>query len=252
MRKISSKMLLPIILLSFALASCNGGSSDSVSDSSDNSVDPETTYTVSFDLNYSGAPAAPASQTIQVNGLVAEPAAPTRDGYDFTFWATDLYGADEWDFATEVVTEDMTLYAGWSVGEETQNRIFYVSLPTWWTADNGTVSIYMWKGAQSVVWPGSKMNLVSGSVYNYTIPEPYDEFMFARINPNAPEPLGETAYWGAKTIDLSIELSGSNNLFTIQNTPAWESQSQIADGTWSVYSAQLAFIFSIEKEYIYV
>lgn len=231
MKKLNSMTLLPIILFSFVLASCNGGTNTSGSDNSDTSVDSNTTYTVSFDLNYSGAPAAPASQTIQVDGLVVEPAVPTRSGYDFTFWATDSNGKDEWVFATDVVTADMTLYAKWSEAQ-VQEKNIYVSLPTWWTADNGSVAIYLWKDAENNTWPGVRMNNVTGSIYIYSISLQYTNFMFTRISPNEP-----ITYWGAKTRDLSVEETGSNNLFTISDTAAWESEGKTADGTWSIYSA---------------
>ena len=43
--------------------------------------------------------------------LVSEPAAPTRDGYTFLGWCTAE--GEKWDFAKDVVTADMTLYAKW-------------------------------------------------------------------------------------------------------------------------------------------
>lgn len=43
--------------------------------------------------------------------LVSEPAAPTRDGYTFLGWYTAE--GEKWDFAKDVVTADMTLYAKW-------------------------------------------------------------------------------------------------------------------------------------------
>ncbi len=48
--------------------------------------------------------------------LVSEPAAPTRDGYTFLGWYTAE--GEKWDFAKDVVTADMTLYAKWSVKDD--------------------------------------------------------------------------------------------------------------------------------------
>jgi hypothetical protein len=42
-------------LVSFAVASCNGDSSDSQDSNSNTSADSNTTYTVTFNLNYEGA-----------------------------------------------------------------------------------------------------------------------------------------------------------------------------------------------------
>ena len=44
--------------------------------------------------------------------LVSEPVAPTSDGYTFLGWYTAE--GKKWDFAKDVVTDDMTLYAKWS------------------------------------------------------------------------------------------------------------------------------------------
>lgn len=43
--------------------------------------------------------------------MVSAPAAPTRDGYTFLGWYTAE--GEKWDFAKDVVTADMTLYAKW-------------------------------------------------------------------------------------------------------------------------------------------
>ena len=229
MKNLNSKTLLPIILFSFVLAACNGGPNTSGSDNSVTSVDPNTTYIVSFDLNYSGAPAAPASQTIQANGLVIEPTAPTRSGYDFTFWAADANGTDEWVFATDVVTADITLYAKWSEAQ-VQDKIYYVDIPEFWKADSASVALYAWEGEANNVFPGMRMNNVSGDIYSYSLSSQYTNFIFVRVSPNEP-----TTDWGAKTVDLTVSAAGSNNLFTIAETVQWGNPG--CQGVWSVYSA---------------
>ena len=52
-----------------------------------------------------------ASRYVAKNKMVSEPAAPTRDGYTFLGWYTAE--GEKWDFAKDVVTADMTLYAKW-------------------------------------------------------------------------------------------------------------------------------------------
>lgn len=52
-----------------------------------------------------------APRYVAKNKIVSEPAAPTRDGYTFLGWYTAE--GEKWDFAKEVVTADMTLYAKW-------------------------------------------------------------------------------------------------------------------------------------------
>ena len=56
-----------------------------------------------------------APRYVAKNKIVSEPAAPTRDGYTFLGWYTAE--GEKWDFAKEVVTADMTLYAKWTKNE---------------------------------------------------------------------------------------------------------------------------------------
>ena len=54
------------------------------------------------------------SQTVVVGGKVAEPDAPTKDGYTFDAWYSDLGLTDAWTFSTDTVTTNMMLYAKWT------------------------------------------------------------------------------------------------------------------------------------------
>jgi uncharacterized repeat protein (TIGR02543 family) len=72
-------------------------------------------YTVTFDLNYTDAPSPPKPQEIDAGGNMTPPAAPTRTGgYTFGGWFTDAAGTGAaWDFGTDTVKKDITLYAKW-------------------------------------------------------------------------------------------------------------------------------------------
>ena len=69
-------------------------------------------YTVSFagdEINIS-------SQTIVSHGKATKPVDPVRTHYNFSGWFTDNDTFEnEWDFETETVTQDITLYAKWSI-----------------------------------------------------------------------------------------------------------------------------------------
>lgn len=65
-------------------------------------------WRVAFDAR-GGSYVAP--RYVAKNKMVSEPAAPTRDGYTFLGWYTAE--GEKWDFAKDVVTADMTLYAKW-------------------------------------------------------------------------------------------------------------------------------------------
>jgi len=71
-----------------------------------------SSYTVTFDLNGHGGNA-PANQVVEAGGHVAEPAAPTDADHNFYGWYPDADCTDQWDFAQDVVTAGLTLYAKW-------------------------------------------------------------------------------------------------------------------------------------------
>lgn len=69
------------------------------------------TYTVTFDLNYTGGGI---YKTINVESgeTVSAPTNPSRSGYSFSGWYTKATGGSKFDFDTEI-TENITLYAQW-------------------------------------------------------------------------------------------------------------------------------------------
>ena len=67
--------------------------------------------TVTFNANGGSDVAA---QTVEWNDKATKPADPTRDGYVFTGWYSDEALTKAWDFDTNAVTGNVTLYAGWT------------------------------------------------------------------------------------------------------------------------------------------
>ena len=67
-------------------------------------------FHVSFDTQ-GGTPVE--TQTRMHGELIEEPAAPTREGFEFDGWYLDPGGTMPWDVKEDAVTESMTLYAGW-------------------------------------------------------------------------------------------------------------------------------------------
>jgi uncharacterized protein (TIGR02145 family)/uncharacterized repeat protein (TIGR02543 family) len=68
-------------------------------------------YAVTFD---SKGGAAVSAQSIEHGGKVTEPAAQTRDGYTFGGWFKEATYIDQWIFAADAVTTNVTLYAKWT------------------------------------------------------------------------------------------------------------------------------------------
>ncbi len=72
-------------------------------------------YTVAFNTNGGSAVT---SKKVVANGKVSQPAT-TRVGATLVGWFTDSGFTDQWDFANDVVTGNITLYAKWEVNKYT-------------------------------------------------------------------------------------------------------------------------------------
>lgn len=69
-------------------------------------------YTVSFDANFGGSAEIP-SQTVASGKKLDAPADPTRDGYVLKGWTQDLSLGEYWNFSSDKVKDNFTLYAVW-------------------------------------------------------------------------------------------------------------------------------------------
>ena len=73
----------------------------------------EITYTVSFNLQGHGS--AITNQTIASGGKVTQPTNPSATGYTFGGWYKEAACTNAWNFSTDTVTADTTLYAKWTI-----------------------------------------------------------------------------------------------------------------------------------------
>ena len=69
-------------------------------------------YTITFDSN--GGTPAPEQQIINYGSKAAEPQNVTRSGHTFAGWYKEAGLTNAWNFATDTVTQDITLYAKWT------------------------------------------------------------------------------------------------------------------------------------------
>ena len=74
-------------------------------------------YTVTFDANGHGT--APEDQCIADGGKATNPGNLSTTGYTFGGWYKDADCTNAWDFENDVVTEDITLYAKWTINTHT-------------------------------------------------------------------------------------------------------------------------------------
>ncbi len=69
-------------------------------------------YSVTFDTQ---GGTVVSGQTVSYNTFAATPATPTRTGYTFDGWFDAASGGSEWDFGTDAITDDTTIYAQWTI-----------------------------------------------------------------------------------------------------------------------------------------
>jgi uncharacterized repeat protein (TIGR02543 family) len=75
---------------------------------------PAPTYTVTFNSN--GGSAVSPIQNVAHGSKITAPNPPTKANYTFDGWYKDNELAYDWNFTTDVVTSDITLYAEWRSG----------------------------------------------------------------------------------------------------------------------------------------
>lgn len=68
-------------------------------------------YTVTFDAGGHGT--APDAQTVVTGSKLTKPTDPTAEGYAFDGWYKEEALTNEWDFESDTVTGNITLYAKW-------------------------------------------------------------------------------------------------------------------------------------------
>jgi len=76
-----------------------------------------STYTVTFNANGHGTAPSPVTG-VESGSTIAEPSpAPSATGYTFGGWYKESECANQWDFSTDTVTTNRTLYAKWTATE---------------------------------------------------------------------------------------------------------------------------------------
>ncbi|MGM9645891.1 MAG: flavodoxin [Eubacteriales bacterium] len=105
-KNLFSVLIVCIMCLLFTLTGCNNNVDNNPND--DINGDTRTYYTVTFD---SRGGSAVESQSIREGNLVARPQTPTKSGYSLTGWFKQ--DDTEWNFNTDKVNSNITLYAGW-------------------------------------------------------------------------------------------------------------------------------------------
>ncbi len=140
------------------------------------------TYTVTF--NSQGGSSV-AGQTIAYNSLVAEPAAPARTGYTFGGWYKEAACTNSWDFTTDKVTDNVTLYAKWNPAALSTPATVkavsasYTSIAVSWSSVATATGYEVWRAAASTGTYTkigttasnlfSNTGLITGTTYYYKV-----------------------------------------------------------------------------------
>ena len=137
---------------------------------------------ITFDTQ--GGSSVPA-QAVAIGGTASVPETPTRDGYVFSKWTTDMAGEHEYDFAT-TVSAPITLYAQWT---EAKTVTFDVQ-------GGSEIAAQQVQTGKSAVRPGNPERVgyafagwytsadTSGSEYDFTAAVNDDVTLYAKWTPN--------------------------------------------------------------------
>lgn len=99
-------------LITAAVGSFSAEITVEVSESDDNQSEEEVKYTVTFDTQGHGMAPQPITN-IKSGDRITKPADPSADGYRFDGWYQDASCQNAWNFSTDTVQADITLYAKW-------------------------------------------------------------------------------------------------------------------------------------------
>ena len=99
-----------------------------------------TDCTVTFEPN--GGTSVP-SQTVRYGETVARPDNPTREGYHLVGWYSDIDLQNPWDFDTDTVQGNVTLYARWEKGDAPETDADGTGSGLWWLLGLGLLGLLL-------------------------------------------------------------------------------------------------------------
>ena len=141
-------------------------------------------------------------QYIEKDGKVTRPTNPTKEGYDFIGWYKEASYSTQWDFDTNTVTGNMTLYAKWNNGTHIQYKIKHYKQNI--VDDDYTIE------------SGDTQTLYGTTNGPITVtPKAYTGFEYDHMDPASPtiEADGSTVvkvYYNRKQIKVTFNLNGGN------------------------------------------
>ena len=153
----------------------------------------------------------PDTQYIENGGKVTEPPNPAQAGYTFGGWYknADCSDGQEWNFATDTVTGNMTLYAKWVPGNGTPYMVEHYQ-------QNVENNSYTLAGTET------KYGTTGGAINANDIKKEYQGFDYVSMDPD-PATIaadGNTVvklYYNRKTYNVTFSVDGSNGSISATN-----------------------------------
>lgn len=147
----------------------------------------ETSCVVTFDSNGNGF--APTSQYVRVGMKVIEPSTMFAEGFDFVGWYKEPNCENEWNFATDVVNGNLTLYAKWTRNSVVAGGVIGSCKWSVYSEDVNTMIIEPQNGNEGILddwsygcfgapWPGDNIEnvIVKGKVTALTCANMFNGF----------------------------------------------------------------------------
>ncbi|MDR2918054.1 MAG: InlB B-repeat-containing protein [Tannerella sp.] len=123
-------------------------------------------YAVSFDSQ--GGTIVGSLADVLHGSNISQPADPTKTGYTFAGWYTDALYSKAWDFATDLIIQDITLYAKWTkidVPPSYISRVVYIT-----AIEGATMKEYLPGAYQITSGDDFTFTLIPGSTNAHLIP----------------------------------------------------------------------------------
>ena len=181
--------------------------------------------TVTFDSK-GGSEVAPS--TVNKGDKLAKPANPTKENCSFLGWYKDAACTSPWEFASDVVNENITLYAGWSNPGE---AVYTVTFDTDGGNEMEPASV---KGNEKAIKPADPVKLGFDFEGWYSDPEKQAAYDF-----ETPVTGDMTLY--AKWVKAEIALIEFNDAGLAGTGIVWDETTKTLDITEATGSAALPF-----------
>lgn len=185
-------------------------------------------YTVTF--NSQGGSAV-TSQTANNNSTITVPAAPSRTGYNFIGWYKQSTCTTPWNFSTDIVTSDVTLFAKWVI------KTYSISLTTVGSgvvSPNGNTTVNYGGTFTYNFTPNAGYSVKNIKVNGLSIGGALSSYTFSNVNSNQTLYVEFALKSSVNPTNLLFGAAGSSQTINISSSTNWTISS---NANWVTFSA---------------